>query len=340
MALAIDELTRLGSVLGDVTVVPTGPEHVRFHFADGTGWPARVYAYDAVGEAQARQLVETGPRGRKVVVASRIAGPARQYLASHRWAWLDRRIGAHIPARGRDIELRYTEHAQPNGADTRAAAAVPRLAGDGPIRGRAGIAFAAALLCSPNRPPSFRSIASAVGMSTTAISNAVGHLVAAGLVDHENKPTLPELFWALAEVWQPDAICAVASLPEPDVREFATNVSRLDEPGWALGGDLAATEQRAPLFNMDHRPWLWVPTQVELRRAQRFFGDAPWENRAAIIAVPPTPLVCLWRRASTARGSWPLAHPTFTALDLARDPARGRAILAQWAPEGVDAVWR
>ncbi|MGH8985376.1 MAG: hypothetical protein ACRDY6_16070 [Acidimicrobiia bacterium] len=343
MALALDELARLAAGLDDLSIIVTGPDQVSVHH-DEAEWPARVITYDAVSEAQARHLVATAARGHKILVANRISEPARRYLASQRWAWLDRRIGAHVPIGRRDIELRYSGGGRaavgPTAGEGAELVRVPRPAAEGPIRGRAGIAYAAALLCHPASPPSFRSVAAEVGMSPTAISNAVKHLAAAGLVGPRNEPTLPDLFWALAEVWQAQKVLAVATAPEAEARQFQTNVDQLDRPGWVLGGDLAAAELGAPLFNVEHRPWLWVPTQVELRRAERFYGRSAWEERAAVVAAPPTPLVCRWRRPARASGDWPLPHPVFAALDLARDPGRGREILAQWSPEGADVVWR
>lgn len=109
---------------------------------------------------------------------------------------------------------------------------------------------------------------------------------------------------------------------------------------WVLGGDGAALQLGAPIFSTDTRPWLWVPTQVELRRAERRYEPTWWENRAAVLAVPPTPLVCQQRRPAAEDGDWPLPQPLFVALDLARDEGRGREILARWEPEGVDVVWR
>ena len=83
-----------------------------------------------------------------------------------------------------------------------------------------------------------------------------------------------------------------------------------------------------------------MPNQTEARRAQRALGVADQEQRAATIAVPPTPLV-VTRRIPPTSGSapWPLAHPVFIALELARDPGRGREILEQWHPEGITRVW-
>jgi hypothetical protein len=337
-ALALDDLVRLGSQVDDLQIVITGPDQVSIHTDDNRARPARVIAYDAVGEGQAKQLVATQAPGHKIVVANRISQPARTYLATQGWSWLDRRIGAHLPIGRRDIEVRYTRPSDPIDSRARLRPSVPD--GDGPIRGRAGLAYAAALLCSPREPPSFRSVAGAVDMSPTAISNAVTRLAAAGLVGAGNMPTLPDLFWALAEVWSPLRTVAVAAAPDPTHTEPDAQVDRLDQPGWVLGGDLAAVDLGAPLFSTERRPWLWVPTHTDLRRAERAYGPAGWSARAAVIAVPPTPLVCLGRRPPRAGGAgWPLPHPVFAALDLARDPGRGRQILSQWTPEGGDDVW-
>lgn len=337
MALALDELEHLGSLVDGVSIERCGPDQVRFQFDDGAGWAARVFTYDSLDEAHARQLVERAPRGRKVVVANRITESARHYLSSHRWAWVDRRIGAHIP--GREVfKVVYASERSLQGE--RAPFEPRRPAADGPIRGRAGIAYAAALLCTPSDPPSLREVAREVAMSPTSVSNAARRLADAGLIGPGTTPSVPDLFWALAEVWAPLKTCAVARAPEPLARGFATNVDQLDQPGWVLGGDLAAAALGAPLFSVERRPWLWVPTQVELRRARRAFESAPWDERAATIAVPPTPLVTMRRGAPMSDVEWPLPHPVFAALDLARDPGRGREILDQWMPEGVEPVWQ
>src|SRR5579862_8263417 len=108
LELALDDLVRLGSMVDDLSIVITGPEQVSIHHRDGTGEAAKVIAYEAVGDAEARRLVGNQARGHTVVVANRISETARGYLGSQRWAWLDRRIGAHIPIGRRDIEIRFT----------------------------------------------------------------------------------------------------------------------------------------------------------------------------------------------------------------------------------------
>ncbi len=343
LELALDDLVRLASMLDELSIVITGPDQVSIHHRDGAGQQAKVIAYEAVGDAEARKIVASRARGHKVLVANRISETARQYLTSQRWAWLDRRIGAHIPVGRRDIEIRFIGQLDLWGGrdDNFPAFGLSRLAAEGPIRGRAGIAYAAALLCNPGDPPSFRSVAEAVNMSPTAISNAVKHLTAAGLVGPDNKATIPELFWALTEVWHPLKVVALGASPDPGSREFKTGLDRLEDPGWVLGGDMAAAELGAPVFTSETRPWLWVPTQVELRRAERVYGPSSWSDRAAVIAAPPTPLVCRRRRPPASdQSAWPLPHPVFAALELARDPGRGREILAQWTPEDIDIVWR
>lgn len=333
LELAIDDLVQLAATLPQLDIVPSGADRVDVRLHSRTGWSATVLAYDAVGDGKVAELLAANTGGETIVVANRISEPARRRLAAAGWSWLDRRIGAHLAAGDRDIEVRLPA----GGAERTAGAPLLRRAtpaADGPIRGRAGIAYAAAVLREPDRPPSLRSVAAAVGMSPTAIGNAVERLVDAGLLDEEKQPTTPELFWALAEVWSPVQVVAVATLPDPPPGD------QLDQTGWVLGGDAAAIELGAPLFATEIRPWFWVPTQAALRRAERALGSASWEHRAAVVAVPPTPLVCQRRRPPRADGSgWPLPHPVFAALDLARDPGRGREILERWTPEGAVRVW-
>ena len=252
----------------------------------------------------------------------------------------DRRFGAHIegPTRSLDIVFVDRDPLLDRGQDSsRFPLASPRS--DGPIRGRAGISYAAALLLAPEHPPSFRAIAREIGMSPTAISNAAKLLEAHGLVV-DGRPSLPDLFWALADVWRPVKVAFVKERPDPTSQQLTYELDQLDAPGWAAGGDRAALELGAPLFATDDRPLFWVPTQTEMRRAQRTLGNTERENSKAIVAVAPTPLVCT-RRLPTTKGlkPWPLAHPLFLALDLARDPGRGHEILEQWKPEGIARVW-
>ncbi len=190
--------------------------------------------------------------------------------------------------------------------DSDAMLASPRS--DGPIRGRAGMSYAAALLLDPEQPPTMRGVAREVHMSPQAISNAAKLLADQGLVV-DGRPALPDLFWALAEVWRPVTVAPVAAAPDPASTQLAYHLDDLGQPGWAAAGDRAALELGAPVFTTDDRPWFWVPTRTEARRAQRTLGTADPETKHATVAVPPTPLV-VTRRVPPTPGSapWPLAH--------------------------------
>ncbi|MGZ4689329.1 MAG: hypothetical protein ACXVJW_14395 [Acidimicrobiia bacterium] len=339
--MAVDDLVDLASRVPGLDVTPTGPRTVSFHLTDGS-WPATVVPVDSAGLADAERLTSTTAAGWKVVVGNKLSEDARTHLTRQGWSWFDRRFGAHIASKGQALDIVFVAGAQSVGDDEGANTGPVLLASprsDGAIRGRAGISYAAALLLDPEQPPSMRSVAREVGMSPGAISNAAKLLDAAGLVV-DGRPAVPDLFWALAEVWRPVKAAGVAAVPDPSSRQFAYHLDQLDKVGWAAGSDLAALELGTPLFTTDERPWLWVPTQTEARRAQRTLGTASWNERQATIAVPPTPLVVSRRVPPTPRlAPWPLIHPVFAALELARDPGRGREILERWEPDGVARVW-
>jgi hypothetical protein len=278
-------------------------------------WSAPVTAVDALSLAGARGLGD----GDQIVVGHQISRDARDHLTATGASWFDRRVGAHLVNGNRTFDVRLVGD-QPS---DRAGPPAP-FRGDGPIRGRAGVSYAAALLLSPDDPPTMRAVAREVGMSPQAISNAAKLLAEHGLVI-DGRPAIPDLFRALADVWRPAKVAFVATAPDP-----------AKQPEWVLGGDGAALELGAPVFATDDRPTFWVPSQTEARRAARALGTADPSTRAATVQVPSTPLV-ISRRVE--HDPWPLAHPLFVALDLARDQGRGREILEQWHPEGVARVW-
>ena len=77
------------------------------------------------------------------------------------------------------------------------------------------MSYAAALLLEPERSAKLRSVAREIGMSPQSISNAARLLADAGLVNADGTPALPDLFWALADVWRPAKVVAVAAVPDP-----------------------------------------------------------------------------------------------------------------------------
>jgi hypothetical protein len=320
VAMAVDDLVALSDP-PELVVTEAGPDRVSIRLGDDS-WTATVLPLGSLGARDAAGLTAGAAPGEHVVVGNKLSADAREHLNAAGWSWLDRRVGAHLTNSTRTFDLRFVARG-PLPVD---AAGIPTASprSDGPIRGRAGISYAAALLLATDDPPSMRATAREADLSPTAISNAAKLLATQGLVV-DGHPATPDLVWALAEVWRPTKLAFVAAAADP-----AT------QTGWVLGGDGAALALGAPVFTTDDRPTYWVPSQAEVRRAQRALGATDQQTRAATVAVPPTPLVIT--RAADG-DPWPLAHPLFVALDLARDPGRGREILDQWHPEGVVRVW-
>jgi hypothetical protein len=348
---AIEELVTLASNLrgldidrdhGDWVTVTVGAE----------SWPARVIARDAVSQGVAQQLGATEALSSKIVVANSLSADAKDEFArrnetsqNFEWSWLDRRGELQLNHPSATGIYRFDQgglaHRPPLPGGWRLAAP----ASDGPIRGRAGIGYAAALLLDPTRRPSIREVAAAVDMSHGAVGDAAKLLREAGLIRSTGEPETPDLFWTLAAVWGPTRITPVAAVPMLDqAKRWQARVDDLEQPGWALGGDEAAGAWGAPIFAVGGRPWIWVPAEADARRAERVLTSASWDDYAAVVAVPPTLLVCRHRLMppSVVEPRFlPTTHPLFLALELAQDPARGREILDQWNPgdSEVHRVW-
>src|SRR4029079_18895826 len=126
-----------------------------------------------------------------LLVADHITEVARTELASAGWSWLDRRGHLLLDMPGvmmidRDV------------------APLPRpgvVTARDPIAGASGIAGAYAVLLDPAKSLQVRASAPALGFSPASISNARAALRDAGLLERDGLPVLPELFWALADVW-------------------------------------------------------------------------------------------------------------------------------------------
>lgn len=180
------------------------------------------------------------------------------------------------------------------------------------------------------------------------MSTVLAGLRDAGLVDEQHRPTMPALFWQLADHW-PRHTVDVASVPAAGRgAENAAMRLGLDDVehsvGWALTDTLAAATYGAPLGSRgDYPPDFYVPDQATARRAQHLLGAVgDRAHRAASIRVAPVAAVCAQRvdAAAWSTQHWPLAHPLFVALDLAQDPGRGREVLTDWTPsEPWRRVW-
>jgi hypothetical protein len=315
-------------------------------------WLAQVLVRDAVSQSVARHLMTAEAGSSKIVVANQLSADAKDELDranrtshSYGWSWFDRRGELQLNHPTATAVYRFDQGALEHRSQLPGGWRLSAPASDGPIRGRAGISYAAAVLLDPTRKPSIREVAHAVGMSHGAVGDAAKLLRGSGLIRPSREPEVPALFSALAAVWGPTRITPVAAVPTHDqAKRWQAHADDLAQPGWALGGDEAAGAWGAPVFASGGRPWIWVPTEADARRAERALTAAAWDDHAAVVAVPPTLLVCRHRLMPPAMiepSFLPTTHPLFLALELSQDPARGREILDEWTPDDpeIHRVW-
>lgn len=260
----------------------------------------------------------------KVLVANRITADARRYLRNTDWGWLDLRGHMHLAAPGLfvDADIETTQPPAHRTLD--------------PFSGKSGLEVAADLLLNPHKPVGVRSIAKRIGRSPSTVSDVVGRLREAHLIDDDLMAVVPDLFWSLVPAWRPVSL-DVASLPGDDRALLNTLKVGQDNdsgPGWALTDTPAALIYGAPIaLRRDYPPVLYVPDDATLRRAVQALGPAATSSsRSATLRAAPIRAVSTQRVTDYPQSSWPLAHPLFVALDLAQDPARGQQILSEWTP--------
>lgn len=260
----------------------------------------------------------------KVLVANRITADARSHLRSADWGWLDLRGHMHVVAPGLfvDADIETTQPTAPRNLD--------------PFSGRSGLEVAADLLLNPDKPVGVREIAKRIGRSPSTVSEVVGRLREADLIDEERTAVVPNLFWSLVHAWRPPSL-DVASLPGDDRALLTTLKVGLDNgsgPGWALTDTPAALIYGAPIaLRRDYPPVLYLPDDATLRRAVQALGPAATSSsRSATLRAAPIRAVSTQRVTDYPQSPWPLAHPLFVALDLAQDPGRGQEILSEWTP--------
>jgi hypothetical protein len=167
-------------------------------------------------------------------------------LRERNWGWLDRRGELHIEAPGLFV------HDTSVTVDTPDADAGTRV----PIRGRTGISVATALLLSPREPPGVREIARRSHLAPSGVSAAIQQMKDASLIRADGTPLVPELFWALSDVWHPKPV-SVATLPSRDL---------VESQGWAVGSTLAALAWGAPVVvTADKAPDFYLADKNSLR---------------------------------------------------------------------------
>jgi hypothetical protein len=290
--------------------------------------PAQVSHLVADEELRAR------PDALHVVAADRIPAATRAELRRHGWGWLDLRGHLHLAWPGLFV-------------DAEVPAANARTERADPFSGSVGVEVACTLLLDPDARQGVRDLARRLNRSASAVSEVVGAFRRQGLVGSDGTAVVPNLFWETAGAWQIREV-DLADLPGPGSGSVnaALQLGFDDvetQQGWALTGTLAAAAYGAPVAaRSDYPPDFYVPDPAILRRATRLLGQAVDSvQRRASVRVAPVRAICeqrvdpAGRQASTWSSTnehWPLARPLFVALDLARDPGRGREILDGWQP--------
>lgn len=180
------------------------------------------------------------------------------------------------------------------------------------------------------------------------VSKQLAALRAAGLVDGEGRPMVPDLFEAVVDVWRPVRV-PLANLPHSRLGRVNERLQiGHDDPegsGWVLADVTAAAGWGAPVVSSgEWRPDFYVPHRSVVAQARSLLGAADYGQHACTVAVAPAPYVCRRRydRSRTFDTGYLLPSPVVAALDLAADAARGREMLELWSrdldPE-IRRVW-
>ncbi len=338
-----DAISFLTRALAEVGLQPVGEQESADAVADvvvrgrhGVEFAVEVTRRALVREGDVRGIVRglsAAERRRGVVgviVADRITEAAKQRLRAKSWGWLDLRGDLHVEAPGVFVDSRVTV--------VDSASEVVKE----PLAGAVGLELACLLLMEPTRTFGVREAAAQLTRAPSSVSQELGRLRESGLVDTADRPVSPDLFRVLARRWRPESV-DVASLPGPGASPINDAMRLgLDDPerqvGWALGDTLAAIAYGAPVSASGaYPPDLYVPDRATLRRGRQLLGAAvSRQERAGTLRVAPVPMVTArrvdWNAQATTE--WPLVHPLFVALDLAKDPDRGSEVLAAWDPPG------
>lgn len=208
------------------------------------------------------------------------------------------------------------------------------------------------LLGAPQVTFGVRELARTLDRAPSTVSAALDRLRGEGLVTSHNEPLCPDLFWELARAWRHETV-SLAQAPSPGQaartdrlqlglgQGGANGESQLGPVGWALTDTAAAAAWGMPVVSSAaYPPDFYVPSRLVLDRSVSTLGrPGPGEERGATVSVAPARLVCT-ARVSRPSTHWPTAPWVVVALDLGRDPSRGREILERWnPPPGVERVW-
>jgi hypothetical protein len=282
------------------------------------GTPFAVTELKVVRESDARLLAhlhEEDGGSATIIVANRISTAAREELSRAGLAWFDRRGHLWVRAPGLFVNA---EVSSGSAVPTRRVVSVFRAT---------GLDVALALLVHPGEPQGVHAVARQIDRSPGRVSEILSELRSQGLVGSDNRPFVPELFWAAAEEWKP-RWHPMPQAPPPDPPER-----------FRLSGTLGAVSVGAPVAAGPAGGWprLYVADDTELATVVGAYG-APSGWTGSEIAVCPS-RYGFTLTSSKSRDGFLVANGLIIALDLARDRARGREILEGWNPQETVRVW-
>jgi hypothetical protein len=186
---------------------------------------------------------------------------------------------------------------------------------------------ALALLVNPEEPQGVHAVARQIDRSPGRVSEILTELRSQGLVGTDNRPFVPELFWAVAEEWKPRwHPMPQAPPPEPPER-------------FRLSGTLGAVSLGVPVAAgpAGGCPRLYVADDTDLATVVGAYGARSGWTGSEIAVCPSRYGFTL--TSSTNRDGFLVANGLIIALDLAQDRARGREILEGWNPQETVRVW-
>jgi len=282
------------------------------------GTPFTVKQLKVVRETDAVLLAhfhETNTGPPTIIVADRISEAARAELSRVGLAWLDRRGHLWIRTEGLFVN-----------ADVPPSVVAPSRRVVEALSGT-GLDVALAALRSPYEPHGVHELAREINRSPGRVSEILSALRSQGLVGTENRPVVPELFWAVSEEWKP-RWTPMSSPPPPEPPER-----------YRLSGTLGALALAVPLVVGAEGTWprLYVADDVDLATVLSAYGaGSGWTGSE--VAVCPSRFGFTWG-STTRRDGYLVANHLVVALDLAQDRARGHEVLESWDPEGFPRVW-
>src|ERR1017187_537924 len=129
-----------------------------------------------------------------------------------------------------------------------------------------------------------RSLSRELECSPSSAHEAMKRLKDAALVRPDNAPLLPELFWAVADVWRPERHYVLRT-PAPD--DAATFGLGGDGPALVISSDVAAAAWGAPVVVQSGARADFYVAPAVLQPAMRRLGPASETEAGASLAAAP-----------------------------------------------------